>query len=157
METTQEEPALRMPPHDVEAEAAVLGNILVDPSLLPKVKAILPDSRAFFDDSHQRLYGHLTTLHAGLGRIDDEMLVAQLRASGDLSAIGGCHYLSVLVKDVVTTAHTVYYAEQVRDKWLYRRLIQSAERLIAQAYDELEDPHTLARAFNPLPALAGAT
>lgn len=157
MEATQEAPALRPIPMDVVAEAAVLGNVLIDPKLMEMVKAILPDARAFYDDAHQTLYRHMLTVHTALKTIDEEMLVAQLRASGDLAAIGGCHYLGELVKDVVTTAHTVYYAELVRDKWLYRRIIQSAERLIAQAYDELEPPLSLARAFNPLPALAGAT
>src|SRR5437867_1643461 len=83
----------RQPPFDLQAEIGVLGSIVLLPDVLDELAMVLRPSD-FYDDAHQKLYGHFAAMHADNRRFDDTLLVNRLKTAGDFEAVGGAAYLS---------------------------------------------------------------
>jgi replicative DNA helicase len=125
----------RRPPCNLDAEAGVLGSILIKPDVCDDV-ALFLRAEDFYDDAHRKLFEHLLRMHDAGRKIDETLLLEQLTASGDLELVGGLANLARIVQTTPTAAHAVYYAEIVRDKSTYRSLIDSATDILKDAYDE---------------------
>lgn len=97
-----------VPAHDDEAERAVLGAILLDPSCLAEVEAILTAPEAFYSPSRAVIYTALREVVAA-GE-PTERVVQRLRETGRLDAAGGASAVSELVGCVPTSANAAYYA-----------------------------------------------
>ncbi len=132
----------RTPPCDVSAEIAVLGSILLMPDVCDDLVMILkPDD--FYDDANRKLYGHMTGM-VDLGqKIDVTLLVNRLKSADDYEAVGGSAYLAKLANSVPNAAHAVYYAEIVRSKATFRKLIEAGTSILRDAYDEAYDAKEL--------------
>jgi replicative DNA helicase len=126
----------RLPPHNMEAERAVLGSILIDPDCLDDVRALIEPSD-FFRDEHQWVYEAMLAVAPGV----DEVTVAQELAGKDgrLEGIGGAAYLSHLVAIVPTSVHAEHYANIVSRLAFIRKLIDSAGRIAAMGYEAPAD------------------
>lgn len=125
----------RRPPCNLDAEAGVLGSILIKPDVCDDVALILrPED--FYDDANRTLFEHLLRMHDAGRKIDGTLLLEQLNASGDLESVGGEANLARIVQSTPTAAHAVYYAEIVRDKATYRSLIDASTDILKDAYDE---------------------
>jgi replicative DNA helicase len=118
------------PPHNAEAERAVLGAILLDASVLEEIPLTAAD---FYLDRHQIIFDACRELAADGSPVDLRTLQARLEHSGDFERIGGLAYLTGLDLDLPDIRRVAAYAAIVRERALRRRLLQAAERLDRRA------------------------
>jgi replicative DNA helicase len=128
----------RAPPFDPEAEIAVLGSIMLLPDVCDDVALILRTDD-FHDDAHRKIYQHMLDMHESGRKIDPTLLVDKLKTAGDYESIGGAAYLGKILHAVPNAAHAIYYAEIVREKSTFRRLIEASTEILREAYDESTD------------------
>jgi replicative DNA helicase len=132
----------RLPPHNAEAEAGVVGAILLNPLVCDEVATILrPED--FYSNANRKLFENMMEMHSAGRSIDLTLLVEQLRRSGDFEEIGGESYLAELMGSVQVTAHAMHYAEIVRDKAVLRELIQTSSSILHDSYDPELQPRDL--------------
>lgn len=128
-------PTRNQAPHNPEAEASLLGAVLIDSDALVKIADIIT-VHDFFEAKHQRIYEAILQLYDKRSPIDVLTLSDQLRANGFLDMIGGAAYLTELTNFVPTAAHVEQYAEIVAQKALRRRLIKASQEMVSLGYDE---------------------
>jgi replicative DNA helicase len=122
-------------PQNLEAEASLLGAILIDTDALIKIAdQVRVDD--FFDQRHARIYEAVLGLYERRSVIDVLTLADQLKGNGFLDMVGGASYLTELTNFVPTAAHVEQYGEIVAQKALRRRLIQASRELTELGYDE---------------------
>ncbi len=123
------------PLHDREAERAVLGAMLMDTDVIPRVMPILGETPdAFFTTDHQIIYSAAVDIYDQHSKADILLVADQLKKTDQLKRVGGTIYLYDLQARIVETENTEFHAQIVRDKWMRRQLIQAsaAIREIAQ-------------------------
>ncbi len=125
----------RPQPHDVDAEFCLLGSILLKPDVCDEIATIVR-SEDFFDQAHGRLFHLLMDMHNRNRAIDEKLVVARLRESGDLDALGGLAYLAKLATAVPHAAHASEYAQLIRNHALRRELIDAATVILKEAYTD---------------------
>ncbi|HMS23544.1 MAG TPA: replicative DNA helicase [Candidatus Saccharibacteria bacterium] len=136
MSPTQNNP--RIPPQNTDAEASLLGAILIDSDAIVKIADQLsPDD--FYDDKHKIIFENVKILYDKHSPIDVLTLTNQLRAHNVLDSVGGSSYLSELTNYVPTAAHVEQYSEIVSQKALRRRLIQNSQNIVNLGYDETKN------------------
>lgn len=118
------------PPQNLDAEASLLGSLIIDSDSFVKVADQI-SSEDFYNDQHRLIFAAMRSLHDKRSPIDILTLSEQLKSSGELDHIGGASYLTELTNFVPTAAHMEQYAEIVADKSVRRRLI-SASKAIAE-------------------------
>jgi replicative DNA helicase len=123
------------PPQNAEAEASLLGALLIDSEAIVKVADSL-SSADFFDKRHERIYEAITHLYEHHEAIDVLTLADRLKNSGYLDGVGGPSYLTELTNFVPTAAHVEQYADIVAQKALRRRLIAASREITDLGYDE---------------------
>lgn len=122
-------------PQNVDAEASLLGAILIDTDAIIKIAdRITPND--FFDPKHARIYEALRTLYEKRSAIDVLTLADQLQGTGFLEMVGGAAYLSELTNFVPTASHVEQYADIVAEKALRRRLIATSDDMTQLGRDE---------------------
>ncbi|MDX2028276.1 MAG: replicative DNA helicase [Alphaproteobacteria bacterium] len=130
----------RTPPHNLEAEQALLGAILVNNVAHERVNEVLePDH--FYDPVHGRIYGAITTL-INRGQIADPKTLRGLFESDPaLASLGGAQYLADLAASVITIINAEDYGRLIHDLYLRRQLITLGEDVVNEAYrHDLERP-----------------
>jgi len=123
------------PPQNAEAEASLLGALLIDSDAIVKI-ADNVSTVDFFDKRHERIYEAIIHLYDHREAIDVLTLTDRLRNSGHLDSIGGASYLTELTNFVPTAAHVEQYADIVAQKALRRRLIAASKEIGGLGYDE---------------------
>lgn len=122
-------------PHDLGAEEAVIGSMLVGGgAVIDEVSANLP-VHAFFHPVHQSVYSAMLSAHAGGIPVDIITLGDALNDAGMLENLGGRAALTEWFVKVPSAAAAEYYADIVREKFLARRMIEAATDVIKQAQD----------------------
>jgi len=124
-----------IPPQNTDAEASLLGALLIDSDAIVKVADIV-STDDFYDPKHQRIYEAVSQLYEKHSPIDVLTLSNQLKNSGFIDFVGGAAYLTELTNFVPTAAHVEQYAEIVAQKALRRRLIKASQDIITLGYDE---------------------
>jgi replicative DNA helicase len=114
----------RVPPHNLEAEMAVLGSILIDREMMAAVTEILAP-HDFYAIIHETIYAALVSLFEKGQPLDKITLNDELKTRGVLEKVGGMSYLSSLMNTVPTAASVEYYAKIVREKSTLRGLIHA--------------------------------
>lgn len=128
----------KVPPHDEEAEQAVLGCILTDKDAVSDaIEALKPSD--FYKNDNAIIYEAITNLYAKSSPIDIITLKDELTSMGKLDAVGGIEYLALLPDKVPTTANSQKYIKIVEDKSLLRGLIKTANELISLGYSQNEE------------------
>ncbi|MFZ1248830.1 MAG: DnaB-like helicase N-terminal domain-containing protein, partial [Candidatus Saccharimonadales bacterium] len=123
------------PPQNLEAEASLLGAILIDTDAIVKIAdTITPDD--FYDQKHARIYEALVALYEKRSAIDVLTLADHLKGTGFLEMVGGPAYLTELTNFVPTAAHVEQYADIVAQKALRRRLITASADMASLGQDE---------------------
>lgn len=128
----------KIPPQNSEAEASLLGAILIDTDALVKIADIISVDD-FYEDRHRRIYEAIQVLYEKHSPIDVLTLSDQLKATGFLEAVGGASYLTELTNFVPTAAHVEQYAHIVAQKSLRRRLIKASQDITGLGYDEAKN------------------
>jgi replicative DNA helicase len=123
------------PPQNAEAEASLLGALLIDSDAVVKIADNLSSSD-FFDKRNERIYEAIIHLYEHHEAIDVLTLADRLKNNGQLDSIGGPSYLTELTNFVPTAAHVEQYADIVAQKALRRRLIAASKEIGGLGYDE---------------------
>ena len=125
----------RIPPHNLDAEASVLGAILLDGEVLDRLEGtITPD--AFYKESHRKIWTAMAVLRAKRDPVDLITVGEELRARGELEDVGGLSYLVGLSESTPTSAYADYYGKIVSEKWTLRKLIGATGEAMKMAFDE---------------------
>ena len=133
---------LNQPPQNIDAEASLLGSILIDSDAIVKIAdGIRPGD--FFDKKHELIYASMISLYEGHSPIDVLTLANHLKNSGQLDSVGGASYLTELTNFVPTAAHAEQYADIVAQKALRRRLIAASQQMVSLGFDETKALHEL--------------
>lgn len=126
-----------VPPQNTEAEASLLGAILIDSDAIVKV-ADLVQPVDFYDERHARIYEAALSLYEKHSPIDVLTLSDQLKNTGMLDLVGGASYLTELTNFVPTAAHADRYADIISQKSMRRRLIKASQTITNLGYDEAQ-------------------
>jgi len=130
----QSNPTNQMP-QNPEAEASLLGAILIDSDALVKIADVV-SVNDFYDDRHKHIYEAVVALYERRSPIDVLTLSDQLKTAGFLDMIGGPSYLTELTNFVPTATHVEQYADIVAQKAMRRRLIRASQDLTSLGFDE---------------------
>src|SRR5919107_1512042 len=132
------EAAAVVPPHDLDAERAVIGAMLVSEAAVSVVGETLA-AEDFYSETHRVLYMAMMRLYAKGEPIDQLTLSDELRSVGEFDRIGGRQYVFRLVESVPTAANAARYAQIVRGKALLRAVIDAGSRIQQEAFSEPDD------------------
>lgn len=127
-----------LPPQNLDAEASLLGALLIDSDAIVKVADIVSE-RDFYDPKHRYIYSAIVSLYEAHSPVDVLTLSDKLSNSGRLADIGGAGYLTELTNFVPTAAHVQQYAEIVAGKAMRRRLIDASKDITTFGFDENKD------------------
>ncbi len=128
----------RLPPHNLDAEQAVPGAILMDSQVLTRVaERLRPED--FYRQGHQRLFQAMLDVAERGEPVDLVTVAAELQKSKQLEEVGGVSYLTELADSVPTSAHADHYARIVEEKAILRRLIRTATQIAASGYTGGDD------------------
>ena len=127
-----------IPPQNTDAEASLLGALLIDSDAIVKVADDV-SADDFYDPKHQRIFESIVHLYEKHNPVDVLTLSDQLKAAGYLDYIGGSAYLTELTNYVPTAAHVEQYAGIVAQKAMRRRLIKASQEITALGYDEKQN------------------
>jgi replicative DNA helicase len=130
--------AARVPPHDLDAERAVIGAMLVSETAVAAVAERLA-AEDFYSEVHRIIYGAMTRLYSRGEPIDQLTLTNELRSVNEFERIGGRPYVFQIVESVPTAANAGRYADIVRGKALLRAIIDVGSRITEDAFREPED------------------
>ncbi len=129
---------VRMAPHNVEAEEAVLGSVLIDPEAVFRVAPFLrPED--FFIVKNGWVWDVLLRVHERREPIDFVTVCNELEAREQLAEVGGPAYVSHLINVVPTAIHAEGYGRIVERASLRRKLLGAASDIAQLAYEESED------------------
>lgn len=132
----------KVPPHDIEAEQAVIGSMLTDKdAVVDSIEVLKPDD--FYRQDNKTIYEAITNLYNRAEPIDIITVKAELISLGKFEAVGGLEYLAVLPDKVPTTANVEKYIRIVEEKSILRKLIRTSNELIDLGYAETEDLDTI--------------
>src|SRR3990172_1040106 len=125
--------AERLPPHDIEAEEAVVASLLVDPEAIYKVA---PRLRAedFFREKNAWIYEACRALWDRSESINQITVAHELARRGRLEDVGGVSYLSQLVTELPTSVGVEHYAAIIQRDATYRKLITAAGQIAQIAH-----------------------
>lgn len=127
----------RVPPHDLDAEAAVLAAIMLDAMALDSVLEILKPEY-FYSDANGKIFGAAVALAADHKPVDIVTVAGVLRDSNSLAQIGGAVYLAQIADATPAVAHVAAHAKVVVEKWRLRQLIARCQKIAAEGYGEVE-------------------
>ena len=126
----------RVPPHNNDAEAAVLSSILTEAKSFDIVAEILPNGEPFYADANRRIYDTAMELHREGAPVDIQTVAEVLRRTNRLQAIGGLAYLARLVDATPAVAHVDAHAKIVLDTFRIRQLIETCQMVAAEGYGD---------------------
>jgi replicative DNA helicase len=129
--------SLRKPPHNVDAERALLGAIILKPDVMHDISVtVFPDS--FYADKHRVIYDAVQKLFSKGDPIDIVSVATTLKSDEQLDRVGGATYLTELIETVPAAGNAMYYAEQVHQKATLRGLIHAADDIAEIGYSDPE-------------------
>jgi replicative DNA helicase len=128
----------KLPPHNVEAEEAVLGSLFVDPDSITET-AIFLKPEAFYREKNRWVYEACLALYDRNEAINQITAAQELATQGRLEVVGGAGYLSLLVERLPTSLHVEHYARIVHRLSVMRRLISAAGQIAAIGYEAEAD------------------
>ncbi len=129
---------LRVPPHSLDAEKAVLGSVMLRKDALYDINDIItPES--FYSEKHKLIYNIMLALATKNDPIDIVSIKTKLEEQHMLEQAGGAAYLAELVHTVPSASSVVHYAEIVQKKYMMRRLISASEKLSELGFEETGD------------------
>ena len=127
-ESDRETEVLKIPPHNIEAEQAVLGGLFLDPEAFFKVMERLR-AEDFYRRDHQIIFNAISRLDAD-GKPFDVVTTAEwLEDHQQLDEAGGLAYLAALAENTPSASNIVAYADIVRKRSVLRRLLAAANEI----------------------------
>lgn len=135
---TEEDLFKRVPPHNADAESAVLSGAFLRPELLNDIMDVV-SAEDFYFPANKYIFQAITSLYSKNVNPDVVTVLDWLQNNKLLEESGGAERLAMLAESVVSGANAPYYAKIVREKSLLRSLIQSSAHIISSCYDGTND------------------
>ena len=133
---------LKVPPHNIEAEQAILGGILINNEAMNQITDILsPDD--FYREAHIPIFEGMIHLYNSGEPIDIITLSRHLSKKDTLERVGGSDYLASMVDAISTTAGITYHANIVKDLSVRRKLIGQCSAISEFCFQEWEETEDL--------------
>ncbi|MEI8327781.1 MAG: replicative DNA helicase [Candidatus Taylorbacteria bacterium] len=133
---------LKVPPHSLEAEKALLGSVMIRGEAMHDVIDIVGEA-SFYSNIHRMVWQALFELHTKGSPIDVLSISSRLKEKEQLEQIGGMTFLTELINCVPTSTNVNHYAEMVEKKHVMRELLRAAENISNLGYEEEADLHDL--------------
>jgi len=124
----------RVLPHNLDAEASVLGGIILRNDVLSSLDTI--EVEDFYDHRHKVVFAAIRALEATAKPIDVVTLEVEIERQGKLDAIGGIGFIGELALRVPTADNVVTYAEIVTDKHQARKLMLASGEILEKGYED---------------------
>ena len=128
----------KVPPHDLEAEQAIIGSMLTDKDAVISAIEVLKEDD-FYREDNKAIYSAILNLYNRAEPIDIITVKAELESMGKFEKVGGLEYLAELPEKVPTTANAMKYIKIVEEKSTLRRLIKTANEIIELGYSPTEE------------------
>ena len=130
------------PPHDIPAEQAVLGSIMLSAASAAHCLSRLA-AEDFYRPAHGTIFSVIRTMNREDAAVDTVTVAARLEADGVITKVGGAPYLHTLIASVPVVSNAGHYAQIVREKAIRRRLVEIGWRIAWMAEAEDTDAHGL--------------
>lgn len=128
----------KVPPHDIEAEQAVLGSMLTDKdAVIAAMESLKPDS--FYREDDKSVFEAMQNLYSRAEPIDLITLKNELETMNKIEQVGGIEYLANLPAKSPTSANVQKYIDIVEEKATLRQLIKTANELVDLGYSQDAD------------------
>ncbi len=129
----------RVPPHDLDSEAATISAALLAPlDVIDQVRDILAREQ-FYSDANGLIWEAIVDLHTTKQKVDIVSVASWLRDREKLAQIGGASYLAQLADATPAVAHVMQHARAVLEKWRLRTLIAECQITAGDGYGPVED------------------
>jgi replicative DNA helicase len=126
----------RVPPHDLDAEAAVLAAMLLNREAVTMgLSLLLPEH--FYSDANCRIFEAITDLNGNGIPCDIISVASWLRDREKLAQIGGASYLAQVSDATPAVAHIAAHAATVIEKWQLRCVIASCQKISSEGYGDV--------------------
>lgn len=135
----------RVPPHDIEAEQAILGSMLTDKDAVMSAMEVLKTDD-FYRDDNKMIFEAMMSLYGKSEPIDIITVKSELVSTGKFDQVGGLEYIAILPEKVPTTTNVDKYIKIVEEKSMLRNLIKTANDIISVGYDETEEINSIMEA-----------
>jgi replicative DNA helicase len=123
----------RVPPHDLDAEAAVLSAVMVDPLALDKVGDFLKPEH-FYSEAHRRIFEACLELRHASKPVDLVQVATWLRSRDRLVQVGGVAYLTEILDASPAVVNVAAHGRTIHEKYRVRQLILTCQRVAATGY-----------------------
>ena len=124
---------LKLPPHSIEAEQALLGGLLIDNNATDKIADLISLSD-FYRHEHKLIFNHINKV-IGQDQPADIVTVSEsLEKSDELASVGGLAYLASIAENTPSASNIRGYAEIVRERSIMRKLVQVGSDIAESAY-----------------------
>jgi replicative DNA helicase len=127
----------RVPPNDLDAEAAILSAIFLSRDVLDRVVHVL-EAEHFYSDANRKIYEAFVDLTANGRPIDALTTRSWLADHGVLQRVGGAAYIAQIIDAVPAISNVDDYARIIREKWRLRQLIAACQQVSAEGYAPVE-------------------
>jgi replicative DNA helicase len=129
--------SLRVTPHNLDAEASVLGGIFLRNEVLSQLDTL--EVEDFYSPKHQAVFQAMRNLESTAKPIDPVTVNAELDRMGKAEAVGGLGFLSELTLRVPSAENVVSYAEIVQDKRSAAKVIRAASEILEKGFEDEND------------------
>lgn len=128
----------KIPPHDIEAEQAVLGSMLTDKdAVIESLEVLKKDD--FYREDNKTIFEAIFNLYNKAEPIDIITVKDELVSLGKFEAVGGLEYLASLPEKVPLVSNVDRYVKIVEEKAILRNLIKASNDIVAMGYAENEE------------------
>lgn len=132
----------KIQPHNLEAEQAVLGCILIDNQAQIDVLALMHESD-FYSEAHAQIFKAMNKVYQKSIPVDFVTLTDQLEKDGLLEKVGGIDYIMTLTNTVPSAANFAHYCDIVKSDSIRRKLIRSGQEIIEDAFENEDKDKSL--------------
>lgn len=127
-------PSLKIPPHSIEAEQAVLGGLMLDNNAWEQVVDKLTE-QDFYRADHRVIFRAISSLSLQDKPIDLITISERLEAQDELNEIGGLGYLGQIAKNTPSAANIAAYADIVKERAVLRQLIEVGSEITGSGFE----------------------
>lgn len=127
----------KVPPSDLNAEAAVLSACMLDARVVPEVRAVIPDPHMFYSEANRAIYEAILGVDTAGSEPDVTTVAAWLRDREKIQAIGGAPYLAQIVDATPAVLHVEDHAKVVAGHFRRRRVIAECQLAAAEGYGDV--------------------
>lgn len=132
----------KVPPHDVEAEQAILSSMFIDKEAVAVAMELLTGD-SFYRPDHQLIFEAAMELYSAGKPIDIITVKSRLEDKGVFEQVGGIAYIAQIASAVGSSVNARHYAQIVEQKAVLRRLIKTTTEISQECYDGKNNINTI--------------